>query len=235
MRRATKRTEPIGKAVAETDQDAILKAAAANRSKYALPYLAIGFYTGFRASEVRTLRWRQVDFMDGWVRSELSKTPAGELREVPLLPELRKALLDHRAWIERKLGAPPEPDHFVFPFANRGKPVDPERPCTNIASAWWSIREKAGVTCRLHDLRHTYVTRLLEAGATDALVRELVGHVDERVIERYTHIRRGAKKEAVTRAFGQKSETHVKESPKVEQNTTSDRGLVETDNSLSAQ
>lgn len=102
-------------------------------------------------------------------------------------------LLEHRAWIEKRLGGPPEADHFIFPFANRGKPVDPERPCTNIASAWWSIRQNAGVKCRLHDLRHTYVTRLLEAGATDAIVRELVGHVDEQVIERYTHIRPEAK------------------------------------------
>lgn len=78
MGRSKRRTEPIGKAVSEMDQEAILKAAAANRSRCALPYLAIGFYTGFRAEEVRTLRWRQVDFIDGWIRSELSKTPAAE-------------------------------------------------------------------------------------------------------------------------------------------------------------
>jgi Phage integrase family len=105
----------------------------------------------------------------------------------------------------------------MFPFANRGKPVDPERPCTNIASAWWSIRDTSGVKCRLHDLRHTYATRLLEAGATDAIVRDLIGHVDERVIQRYTHIRRGAKQDAVNKAFAAKSDANVKKSSKTEQ------------------
>ena len=47
--------------------------------------------------------------MDGWVRSERSKTKAGEYREVPLMPELRAILGEHRAWIEKKLGAVPGP------------------------------------------------------------------------------------------------------------------------------
>ena len=107
----------------------------------------------------------------------------------------------------------------MFPFANRGKPVDPKRPCTNIASSWWTVRKDAGVACRLHDLRHTYASRLIEAGASEAIVREMIGHVDKQVLQRYTHIRRNAKKEATERAFGKKLENHVKESPKVEPKT----------------
>ena len=113
-----------------------------------------------------------------------------------------------------ELKAAPEADHYIFPFANRGKPVDPERPCTNIASAWWAIRDAAGVSCRLHDLRHTYATRLLESGASDAVVRDVMGHVDQNVIRRYTHMRRAVKREAIERAFTSKSEGHVKDSPK---------------------
>lgn len=213
--RSKRKTKPVGKAITEGDEAALLEAAGKNRSKYALPFIAAALYTGFRSTEVRTLRWRQVDFMDGWVRSEVGKTPAGEYREVPMLPELRNILLAHRAWIEEKMEAAPEPHHFVFPFANRGKPVDPARPCTNIASSWWRIRADAGVTCRLHDMRHTYATRLIEGGASDAVVRELIGHVDQQVIQRYTHIRRGAKKEAVNRAFAVNAITQGKESVKV--------------------
>jgi len=212
----SKRTKnPVGKAITEADISALLAAAGKNRSKYALPFIAIAAYTGFRAGEVRTLRWRQVDFMDGWVRSEQSKTAAGEFREVPLLPELKGILLAHRAWIEKKLEAAPQPEHYIFPFANRGKPVDPERPCTNIASAWWRVRHEAGVSCRLHDLRHTYATRLLEAGNSEAVVRDMMGHVDKNVIQRYTHIQRAAKRDAILKAFPPKSDGYVKESPKV--------------------
>ena len=98
----SKRTkEPVGKAVTDSDIASLLAEAAKNRSKYALPFIATAVYSGFRAGEVRTLRWRQVDFMDAWLRSEQSKTAAGEFREVPLLPELKSILLEHRAWIEK--------------------------------------------------------------------------------------------------------------------------------------
>lgn len=58
---------PVGKAIPETDVTALLTTAAKNRSRYALPFIALAAYTGFRAGEVRMLRWRQVDFMDGWL------------------------------------------------------------------------------------------------------------------------------------------------------------------------
>lgn len=221
---STRNREKSGKAITREEQAALLTAARVNKSKYALPFIATALYTGFRASEVRTLRWRQIDFIGGWMRSELSKTAAGEAREVPLLPELARILVDHRAWIGKRLEAAPKPDHYVFPFSSCGRPVDPERSCTNIASAWWQIRADAGVTCRLHDLRHTYASRLLEAGNTEAVVRELIGHVDPTVLRRYTHLQRGAKKAAVLKGFGGADgaegvtvqESHVKESPKVD-------------------
>ena len=74
--------------------------------------------------------------------------------------------------IEARHEAAPEPDDFVFPFANRGKPVDPKRPCTNVAPSWWTVRKDAGVVCRSRDVRHTYASRLLEAGTSEAIVRD---------------------------------------------------------------
>ncbi len=47
-------------------------------------------------------------------------------------------------------------------------------------------------------------------------MRELIGHVDKHVIQRYTHVRCAAKKDAIKRAFAPKSDAHVKESPKVD-------------------
>lgn len=108
----------------------------------------------------------------------------------------------------------PAEDDFAFPFGNRGTPTDPTRACTNVASARWTVRDEAKVHCRLHDLRHTYITRLLEAGNSEAIVRELIGHVDPQAMQRYTHVRRTAKREAIERAFGQGTEAHDKISPK---------------------
>jgi len=43
-------------------------------------------------------------------------------------------------------------------------------------------------TASFHSLRHTFVTRCVEAGVPVAVVRELVGHTRETMTEHYTHI-----------------------------------------------
>ena len=52
---------------------------------------------------------------------------------------------------------------------------------------------------RFHDLRHTVVTRLLEAGEPDHVVESITGHLSRRMLEHYSHIRLKAKKEALDR------------------------------------
>ena len=43
-------------------------------------------------------------------------------------------------------------------------------------------------TASFHSLRHTFVTRCVEAGVPVAVVRELVGHTRETMTLHYTHI-----------------------------------------------
>ncbi len=52
-------------------------------------------------------------------------------------------------------------------------PIDPTRPATTIKTAWESLlRKKAGVSSRLHDLRHTVATKMAahEPGGVGALL-----------------------------------------------------------------
>ncbi len=50
---------------------------------------------------------------------------------------------------------------------------------------------------RFHDLRHTAITELAEAGAPDATLMAIAGHVTHRMLEHYSHVRMKAKREAV--------------------------------------
>lgn len=59
------------------------------------------------------------------------------------------------------------------------------------------VRKVAGVSCRLHDLRHTFCTRLAEAGVPESTMLALMGHMSRAMLERYSHIRMAAKREAV--------------------------------------
>ncbi|MBN1223656.1 MAG: tyrosine-type recombinase/integrase, partial [Candidatus Aminicenantes bacterium] len=44
------------------------------------------------------------------------------------------------------------------------------------------------IDCRFHDLRHTAITLMLEAGAPLPTVMEIVGHRDIRTTMRYYHL-----------------------------------------------
>src|SRR5215475_4587897 len=56
---------------------------------------------------------------------------------------------------------------------------------------------RAKVNCRFHDLRHTAITKLAEQGVPDSTMKALAGHVHDKMLERYSHIRMAAKREAV--------------------------------------
>ena len=51
--------------------------------------------------------------------------------------------------------------------------------------------------CRIHDLRHTAITRLAETGVSDATLMAIVGHMSRRMLEHYSHIRIQAKRVAM--------------------------------------
>jgi integrase len=66
------------------------------------------------------------------------------------------------------------------------------RPTTDITAAWERLRSTAAVKCRLHDLRHTFATRLAENGVPESTMVALLGHMSRAMLERYSHIRMAA-------------------------------------------
>ena len=77
-----------------------------------------------------------------------------------------------------------------------------------------------GVSCRLHDLRHTFATRLAENGVPESTMLALMGHMSRAMLERYSHIRMTAKRDAVAgvtlRQKGEDSEVVPVKVPVVE-------------------
>ena len=57
--------------------------------------------------------------------------------------------------------------------------------------------------------RHQAITKLLESGAPDETVRAIAGHVSEKALKYYSHIRIAAKKRAVDR-LGQETTGYLK-------------------------
>ena len=47
---------------------------------------------------------------------------------------------------------------------------------------------------RFHDLRHQAITEMAEAGASDATLMAVAGHMSRRMLEHYSHVRMAAKR-----------------------------------------
>ena len=103
-----------------------------------------------------------------------------------------EALRHHAEWYTLRFGKI-EPDWYLFPFG-RANQLDPTRPITTIKTAWANARERAGVTGRLHDSRHTLITELAENGAGDQTIMDIAGHVSRQMLKHYSHIRMEAKR-----------------------------------------
>lgn len=84
----------------------------------------------------------------------------------------------------------------MFPFGS-AQPTEPDKPVTAISSGWDLVRSLSGVSCRLHDLRHTFCTRLAEAGVPESTMLALMGQMSRAMLERYSDIRMAAKLEAL--------------------------------------
>ncbi|MBK9166589.1 MAG: site-specific integrase [Bryobacterales bacterium] len=212
VKRLSERTD-AGIALTPDQERAIMDAAARNRSKLIYPYLMTLAWTGIRADEARMLKWEQVDFETGHITVGRSKTAAGAGRSIPIAGPLRMALERHAGWVAGILG-PIKQDWYVFPMSNRGRPVDPLQPALSLKTAWGTVRETAKVTCRLHDLRHGFATKLGEAGIPEAVMLDMMGHVSPSMLRRYSHIRVEARKEAIA-ALEARHVGVPKESPKV--------------------
>jgi len=109
--------------------------------------------------------------------------------------ELAEVLSTHAAWFSKRFKETNGTD-CLFPWG-APVPTDPSRPTTTIKTAWENLRTKAGVSCRLHDLRHTAATKMAEAGVPESTMLSLMGHMSRAMLERYSHIRMAAKREAV--------------------------------------
>jgi integrase len=147
------------------------------------PVLLAAIFTGLRASELRGLRWSDVDLKkatlhvhqraDRYNTIDKPKSEAGE-RTVPLPPIVANAL---REW---KLQCPKGALDLVFP--NGAGKVE------NIANivnrGWWPAQIAAGVVTPdgkpkypgLHALRHFHASWCIDMGLPAKVVQERLGH-----------------------------------------------------------
>ena len=116
------------------------------------PMLMVYLWTGIRRSELLSLKWEGIDLAGGTARV-IGK--GDKERIVPLLPEVVKVLEPLR----KDIGP-------VFPGCH---------PDT-ITHRFQALARTCGISCRLHDLRHSAATYMLASGTPINVVQAILGH-----------------------------------------------------------
>jgi len=96
------------------------------------------------------------------------------------------------------------PNHYLMPFRSAPNLFDPNRPMSNsgMRKQWEAVRQAADIPwLRIHDLRHTAITRMAEAGVPIPVMLSMAGHISTRMQQHYTSISQFAKRRAVEAAF----------------------------------
>ena len=151
---------------------------------YLRPIVITALNTGMRRSEILKLTWNRVDMKNRLIL--LDKTKNGERREIPVNDTLYKTL----AGLVRNIKA-----DFVFYNAK----TKDFRPFDRLDRSFHTALRKAKIVdFKFHDLRHTFASRLVMAGADLTTVKELLGHSNITMTLRYSHLSAAHVKSAVS-------------------------------------
>ncbi|MBD5627669.1 MAG: site-specific integrase [Desulfovibrio sp.] len=143
--------------------------------------------TGARKSEILKARWENVDLDRRILVVPLSKS--GKTRHI--------TLSEAAVSIIRSLPKGESP--WLFPGQAKDKPL------SDLYVFWDRLRRELGLTgVRIHDLRHTFASFLVNTGHPLYEVQKMLGHADPRTTMRYAHLEQAtlqAAAEAVSKIF----------------------------------
>jgi integrase/recombinase XerD len=145
--------------------------------------LEVLYATGCRASEVCTLRVRDLSLKERHLRCE---GKGGKQRMVPIGTSAINAINLYCEQLRGKLAArSPHPPEELF-LSRNGRPLDR-------IQLWRLVKMyalRAGINSEIspHSLRHSFATHLLAGGADLRLVQEMLGHASIQTTQIYTHV-----------------------------------------------
>ena len=210
--RAAGSSEKKGVALTPGDAQAFLEAAQEVCPEY-YPVFLTALRAGLRRGELVALQLGDINFgteedassrfiivQHNYVHRKHTTTKSGKPRRVDMSRDLRRTLLelrDERLLAAYLKGKSDVSEELVFPSPD-GSILDPD----NLYHRYFMpVLAKAGIRkIRLHDLRHTFGSLLLQSGASIVYVKEQMGHSSIQItVDTYGHLIPGANASCVDR------------------------------------
>lgn len=143
--------------------------------------------TGLRVGkEALPLKWTNIDFDNGTIYVRESKTMAGR-RLVPLSASCKAELL---RW--RDLTGPAFSEYVFF------NEINPSAHLLKLPKTWARALKNAKIEYfPIGNLRHTFATRMQEAGTSAVTVTQMLGHSSTGIIQTYAKVLDEYKRDAV--------------------------------------
>ena len=139
--------------------------------------------TGARKREIIELHWNEIDWQRKVLVLSEKRTKSRRKREIYLSNKSIEILQSIKQFSD-----------IPFVFFNKKT----RKPFVSIFTAWSTIRKRAKVeNLRLHDLRHSFASFLINEGHTLYEVQKLLGHADPKTTMRYAHLSDRSLSEAV--------------------------------------
>ena len=163
----------------------LLAALALHSNKSAAAAILLCLLTGCRKGEALSATWSQFDFERGrWIKPA-SSTKQKRTHIVPLSEDVRKLLDEHAARPEARN------DPQLFPGI------------TDLKTDWARLTRAADLhDLRLHDLRHSFASMLVDAGEGLPMIGSLLGHSSPATTARYVHLYDDTRRAAVEKVAG---------------------------------